>query len=47
MAFFDQSTVGLKNNEMRDAMTFQILRIAALRLHNRKLDVMLRRPGES
>ena len=47
MTFFDQSTVGLKDKEMRDTMAFQIQRIASVGGYDRKLDVMLRRPGES
>lgn len=47
MSFFDQSTVGLKNKEMRNTIAVQIERIASVGGYDRKLDVMLRRPGES
>ena len=46
MPLFNEFAVSIHYEKMRDAAAVQIKRIAALRLHDRELDVMLLRPGE-
>lgn len=46
MSLFDKRAVGLDDEEMRDTAAVQVERIAAVRFHDRELDVMFLRPRE-
>ena len=46
MPLFHERAVGLDDEEVRDASTVQIKWVAALRFHDRELDVMFLRPCE-